>query len=195
MKKGANMADEIDKIWKIFLKRHWKMFTLFIIACIIAIASAIYVFIWFVGDAQATGLVPATLDLWTVGYVITFLLHMIFWELIIIGIPSIIVAAAVYFLWWKKLPADERMEYRRGHLFGKRSHRMDGGGGISFGINLGFIIKVYLDGNWNTPFAEWTFDYLVFSYLHVLLVFAAVIGIPLAIGLTFWLRHEIKKEP
>jgi hypothetical protein len=188
------MADDLDKIWKIFLKRHWKMFTLFVIACLIAIAGAIFIFIWFVGDAQATGLVPTTLDLWTVSYVITFLLHMIFWELVLIGIPALIVAALAYSLWWKKLPTEERMEYRRGHLFGKRSHRTDGGGAFSFIINLGFIFKVYLDGNWDTPFAEWTFDYLIFSYLTVLLWIAIIVGIPLAIGITFWLRYEIKKE-
>ncbi len=188
------MADDLDKIWKIFLKRHWQMFTLFVIACILAIAGALYVFIWFVGDAQATGLIPATLDLWTVSYVITFLLHMIFWELLLIGIPSVIVAAAVYFLWWKKLPTEERMQYRQGHLFGKRSTRTDGGGAFTFIINLGFILKVYLDGNWDKPFAEWTFDYLIFSYLTVLLWLAIIIGIPLAIGVTIWLRYEIKKE-
>ena len=188
------MADEIEKIWKIFLKRHWQIFTLFIISILLTIAGAIYVFIWFVGDAQATGLVPATLDLWTVGYVITFILNLILWEILYIGIPVIIVAAGIYFLWWKKLPSEERMEYRREHLFGKRSHKTDGGGAFSFIINLGFILKVYLDGNWDKPFAEWTFDYLIFSYLTVLLWIAIIVGIPLAIGLTIWLRYEIKKE-
>ncbi len=184
----------MDKIWKIFLKRHWKMFALFIIACIVAIAGTIYIFTWFVGDAQATGLVPATLNLWSLHYVITFLLNLIVWEILYIGIPVIIAAAAIYFLWWKKLPLEERMEYRREHLFGKRSHRTDGGGAFSFIINLGFILKVYLDGNWDTPFADWTFDYLVFSYLTVLLWIALIVGIPLAIGLTIWLGYEIKKE-
>jgi len=122
-----------------------------------------------------------------------FRLHLIFWEFIFIGIPVIIAAVAVWQLWWKKLPDKERKEYRRGHLFGKRSRRSDGGGGISLLVNIGFIIKVYIDGNWDVPFARWTFDYLVYSYLWVIIVILIIFGIPIAIGGTWWLRREMSK--
>jgi hypothetical protein len=186
-------SEQSEKIWKKFIKKQWKMLALFIAVAIVAVISAILVFLWFVGDAQATSLVPTTL--WTMGYLVTFLLHLLFWEVLFIGIPVIIAVAAIYILWWKKLPDEERNEYRRGHLFGKRSRSRDGGGAITFLVNIGFIIKVYLDGNWNVPFATWTFDYLVYSYLWVIIWMVIIFGIPIVIGGSLWLRHEMKKTP
>lgn len=182
------------KIWKTFVKKHWNMLAVWIVAAIVAVIGAILVFLWFVGDAQATSLVPQTLNLWTMGHLITFLLNALLWEVVIIGIPVIVFILVIYFFWWKKLPAEERSEYRRGHLFGKRSRRRDGGGAVSFLVNLGFIIKVYVDGNWNVPFATWTVDYLVYSYLWVIIWMAVIFGIPLIIGAIWWIHRETKKN-
>ena len=184
-----------EKIWKKFLRKHWKMLILFVVGAISASIGAILVFLWFVGDAQLTGLVPTTLGLWTMGYFVTFLLHLILWEILLIGIPVILAIVAIIFLWWKKLPDDEKKEYRREHLFGKRSRRTEGGEGISFLIFIVFIIKIYLDGNWNVAFATWTFDYLVYSCLWALIWVLIIFGIPIAIGGTWWIRHEMKKKP
>ena len=183
-----------DKIWRKFLSKHWKMLVVFVISSIVFIAGAIVVFVWFVEDAQLTGLVPGTLDLWTMGYLVTFLLHLILWEILFIIIPVIIAIVTIYFLWWKRLPSGEREEYKRGHLFGKHSKKTDGGGAISLLVNIGFIIKVYLDGNWDVPFATWEFDYLVYSYLWVLFWIVIIFGVPIAIGAIWWLRREMKKE-
>lgn len=183
-----------DKIWKKFLRKHWKIFVVFVMAAIAVIAGAILVFVWFVEDAQLTGLVPEILDLWTMEYLVTFVLHLIFWEILFIAIPVIIAIAAIYFLWWKKLPQEERREYKQGHLFGKHSRKTDGGGAISLLVNIGFIIKIYLDGNWTVPFATWKFEYLVYSYLWVLLWMLIILGLPIALGATWWLWHEMKQE-
>jgi hypothetical protein len=186
-------SKQSEKIWKTFVRKHWNMLAVFIVATIVAIIGAILVFLWFVADAQITNLVPQTLNLWTMGYLVTFLLHVLFWEIILIGIPVIAFVAAIYFLWWKKLPAEERHEYRRGHLFGKKSRSRESGGTITFLVNIGFIIKIYLDGNWNVPFATWTFNYLVYSYLVVIIWIAVIFGIPMTIGAILWLHREMKK--
>jgi len=188
------MVENGEKIWIKFLRKHWQMFMLWIVIAILAVIGAVYVFLWFVGEAQAAGLVPEFLELWAMSHVISFLLNVIFWEIIYVVIPIIIVVVAIWQLWWKKLPSEERAEYKRGHLFGKRSRRRDGGGAISFFINIVFIIKVYLDNNWEEPFANWRFDYLVDSYLWAIVIVLIIIGIPIAIGATWWIRHEMKKE-
>ena len=186
--------DNDEKIWKKFLIKHWKIFILFVVAAILVVIGEILVFLWFVSDAQLTGLIPETLGLWTMGYLVTFLLYLIFWEIIFIGIPVIIAIVAIIYLWWKKLPDDEKDEYRRKHLFGKRSHRTEGGEGLSFLIFIVFIIKVYLDGNWNVAFATWTFDYLVYSCITALIWVLIIFGIPIVLGVTWWIRHEMKKK-
>ena len=188
-------SENDEKIWKKFLSRHWKMLVIFVVAAVIAIIGAIYVFLWLIEEAQVTGLVPTTLNLWTIGHIVTFLIHLIFWEVIFIVIPVIITIVAIYYLWWKKLPDAEREEYRREHLFGKRSRWTDGGGAISLLINIIFIVKVYLDGNWNVPIASWKFEYLVYSYLWALAWILIIFGIPITIGATLWLRYEMKKKP
>jgi hypothetical protein len=188
-------ASEIgEKTWKKFLRNHWKMLVIFIVAAIVAVVGAILVFLWFAGNAQTTGLIPATLGLWTMGHLVSFLLWLILWEFFLIGIPVIIALAVIYFLWWKKLSVEERTEYRRGHLFGNRSRRSDGGNAISFIIFIGLIIKVYIDGKWNTPFAAWTFNYLIYSILWIIIVIAIIIGIPIVLGGTWWIRREMKKK-
>ena len=183
------------KIWKMFIRKHWKMLVAFIVAAIVAVACAILVLLWFVGNAQATGLVPALLGAWTMNHLVMFVLNLILWELVIIGIPMLVVVLIIVFLWWKKLPAEERAEYRRGHLFGKRSRRSDGSGAVSFFLFLGFIIKVYVDGNWNTAFATWTFNYVVYSLVWVFIWIAVIAGIPLLIGGIWWLRRQMKLSP
>ena len=187
--------DTGGKIWSKFLSKHWKIFALIVAIGIVAIIGAIYIFLWFVGDAQSTNLVPTTLGLWTMGYFVSFILYLILWEILYIGIPVLIVIAAIFFLWWKKLPDEEKKEYKHGHLlFGKRSHRSDAGGGISFLIFIFFIIKIYLDGNWDFPFAEWSFDYLVYSWLTALLVVILIFAIPLGLGAIWWIHSKMKKQ-
>ncbi len=182
-----------EKIRVIFLRRHWKMCALIVAGAILACVSAILVFIWFAGNAQSTGLVPMTLDLWAMGHLVGFILHLIFWEVLLIVVPVIIAVAAVYMLWWKKLPKAERDEYKRRKLFGKGSMSFNSSGGTSFLIFLGLMIKVYLDGNWNVPFSTWTFDYLVSSIVWIFIVCAIIFGIPIAIGVILWIRWEMKK--
>ncbi|MDH5495115.1 MAG: hypothetical protein OEY24_05380, partial [Candidatus Bathyarchaeota archaeon] len=83
-----------SEIWKKFLRKHWNMLVLFVVGAILASIGAILVYLWFVGDAQSTGLVPTTLRLWTMGHLVTFLLRLILWEVLFIGIPVIIAAVA-----------------------------------------------------------------------------------------------------
>jgi len=126
------------------------------------------------------------------GHLVTFLLHLIFWEVLFIGIP-VIIAAVAGWLWWRKLPDEERKEY---HFFGTRSRATSGGGGgISLLHFIVFCIKVFTDGNWDVAFATWTFDYLVYSLLWALIWILIIFAIPVALGIIWWIQHEMKKKP
>ena len=88
-----------NKIWKKFLRKQWKMVVLFIVGAILASIGATLVCLWVVGEVQLAGLVPATLGLWSMGHLVTFLLRLVFWEVLIIGVPVILAAVAIIFLW------------------------------------------------------------------------------------------------
>jgi hypothetical protein len=122
---------------------------------------------------------------------VTSTLHLIFWELLFIGIPAIIGAVAGW-QWWKRLPEEEKKEYQ---FFGKRSRTTSGGSGVSLLFFIAFCIKVFIDGNWNVAVASWTLDYVVGSIVTILVWTAIIFGIPAAIGGIWWIHHEIKKNP
>ena len=177
--------------WGTFVRKHWTAFAAFIVAAILAVAGAIYVFVWFTGDAQATNLVPSNLGLWTMGNTVSFILHAIFWELVLIGIPAAI-AAIVGWQWWKRIPEEEKRTY---HLSGKGSRSRDAGGAISPLLFIAFAIKVYVDGNWNMAISAYSLDYVVGSMVTILLWIVAIFAIPAIIGLIWWIHHETTKTP
>ncbi|MFW9804755.1 MAG: hypothetical protein ACFFFC_19015, partial [Candidatus Thorarchaeota archaeon] len=93
-----NESEEfLDEEQKRFLKRHWKMTIVFAVIIAAAVAAAILVFLWFIDTAQTSGLVPSMLGEFTIGYLITLILHMIFWELALVASWVIVVVAAIYF--------------------------------------------------------------------------------------------------
>lgn len=145
------------------------------------------VFLWYVGNAQSSGLVPSLLGLWTMADVLAFILYAVFWELLLVGIP-VIVAAAAAWQWWKRLPAEETQECR----FRGRSRSAGGGGGVSLLFFIAFCIKVLLDGKWNVPVSTFTLNYVVGSLVTILMWGLAVFGIPAAIVLFWWLYHATK---
>jgi hypothetical protein len=176
---------------KKFMRKHWNIVAVFIAAGIVAAISAVYVFVWFVGNAQSTGLVPSTLGLWTMSNIVGFILHAIFWELLLIGIP-VAIAAILGWQWWRRLPEEEKREY---HFFGKRSRSRRAGGAISPLIFIAFAIKVYVDGNWNVAISTWKLDYVVGSMITILEWTVAIFAIPAIIGIVWWIRHEMNKKP
>ena len=176
---------------KKFMRKHWNVVAVFIVAAILAVIGAVYVFVWFTGNAQSTGLVPSTLGPWTMSNVVSFILHAIFWELLLIGIP-VAIGAILAWQWWKRLPAEEKKEY---HFFGKGSRSSRAGGAISPLLFIAFAIKVYIDGNWNAAISTYTLDYVVGSMVTILVWIAAIAAIPAIIGVIWWIRHETNKKP
>lgn len=177
--------------WRLFMRRHWPAFAAFIAAAILVAAGAVYVFVWFTGNIQAVGLVPSSLSLWSMADIVTFILHAIFWELVLIGIPAAI-GGVIGWQWWKHIPAQEKQQY---NLEGKRSKGRDAGGAISPLLFIVFAIKVYLDGNWTQAIASWNVDYVVGSMVTILIWIVAICAIPATIALVVWISRAKTSPP
>jgi hypothetical protein len=170
--------------WGKFIRKYWTAFTVFIMAAILAAAGAVYVFVWF----TATDLVPSTLGLWTMGNTVDFILHAIFWELVLIGIP-VAIGAIIGWQWWKRIPEEEKRTY---HFSGKSSRSRNAGGAVSPLLFVAFAIKVYVDGNWNVAIATFSLNYVVGSMLTILFWTVAIFAIP-AMGLIWWIHRKNAK--
>ncbi|MDG6221589.1 MAG: hypothetical protein QCI38_09120, partial [Candidatus Thermoplasmatota archaeon] len=190
------MIEDVKKnrarAWRKFAVRHKKMIGLWIILGIMFAAGAVYVFMDFAADAQASAMVPASLGGWSVGHIFTFVINLLFWEALMIGIPLVITIVAIYMLWWKSIPLHEREEYGRAKLF-HSSEGFKGSSGFSIFFYILIMIKVYLDGNWNLPISQWSFDYLIGSVLWILIVVAVLVGIPMLLG-GLWYFSTLKEE-
>jgi len=173
--------------WKDFVRKHWGVAVVLALAAVLTFAWGTYVFWWFTGNAQSTGLVPSSLGLWTMKNLVYFALYSIFWELLLVGIP-VVVGAVAGWSWWRKLPFEERARF---HWRSSRGRR--GSSGFSFLLFIAFAVKVWLDGNWNVALATFSLNYMVASVIEIIAVFAVVFGIPAAIVGTWWVRREIRK--
>jgi len=183
MKTGEEQSGEA---WTKFVRRHWKMTSLMAGGIAAAVIAALLVFLWVVADAQATGLVESELGEWTVGYVFTFTLQLILWELILVASWVIPMAVVIYLLWYRKLPAEERKEYEGG----PRRRKSAEDSGISFFIGLVWLAIVWIDGKWNLAFQDWTFDDWVYSWLTACLVVLLIGGIPVMIYIIWSIRRN-----
>ncbi len=172
-----------------FVRKHPAALAIFVLAGALVVVGAIWVFLWFVSDAQSTGLVPATLGLWTMADLVSFILNVVFWELLLVGVP-VAFGSVVGWLWWRRLPYGERAGYH----FGGGSRSAGSGGGVSFLLFIAFCIKVYLDGNWDAPVGNFTVNYVVGSMVLILEWALVVFGIPAAIAAVWWVRHRMKQS-
>jgi hypothetical protein len=119
---------------------------------------------------------------------VTFILHAIFWELLLVGVPIALLAVGGW-LWWRGLPEEER---RGGRFSGRK--RSAGGSGVSLLFFIGFCIKVFIDGKWNVPIATFTLDYVVGSMITILVWGVVIFVVPIAIGLIWWISRGMNKS-
>ncbi|MBN2150755.1 MAG: hypothetical protein JW839_04825 [Candidatus Lokiarchaeota archaeon] len=182
--------------WKNLVKRHWKMSAVIVAGVVGAVIGAILVFLWRTIGPEALARYPSTLDLWAVGYVVSLLLDLLLWEILLVVLPVIAAAIAVYFLWWNKIPEAERQEYASATKDGKPQKKVKKGGAggvLNFLVAITWLIVVHADGKWDAAFGSWTFTYLVTSVLTAFLWDLVIIGIPATIALIWWIVRELKK--
>jgi hypothetical protein len=173
-----------DAGWGRFFKKHWTILAVFVAAAILAGTGAVYVFVWFSGNAQSIGLIPSNLNAWSMNNLLVFILHAVFWELILIGIP-VAIGAIIGWQLWKRIPEEERKD-----LSTKGSRSRTAEGAASPLLFIAFATKVYIDGQWNAPIAGFSLDYVVGSMVTILIWIAVIFAIPATIGFVWWITRE-----
>ena len=193
------MDDGADiMFFKNFVRKHWKAVLLLVLIGIAVFIGSIYVLLWFIGYSEFGGHGTWAFNSWSMASNIDFLLNLILWEFLIIGIPVIAIGLVVFFQWWNKFP-DEEKEGLEKHGYKKRKNQRrmaygGGGGLIGIVVFIAFCIIIYLDGNWSTPLGNLPYSYFVYTWLTGLMWVLIICGIPLVLILFFWLRMEIREE-
>ena len=176
--------EKLDEEKRRFLLKNWKM-TLVMAVCIAAaVVVAFLVFLWVVNEAAL--IMPVSLGDWTIGYLITFILHIIFWELLLVATWGIPLAAVLYWQFSKLPDAD---------LWKPKGGRREGGDAFGFLIGIAWLIMIYIDGRWDQTFQVWTFTEWIYSWLTALGWVLMIFAIPAVIILILWLvNREMKKD-
>jgi hypothetical protein len=178
----ANENDENDEIpWQL-VRKYWKYLAVFVIGGVVAFIGAILVFFWYVGTSAVGGQGTWTIDQFTIGNIVRWVIFLILFELAIIGIPTAVILGGLAYWWWRNLPQEDKDQFRSG----KTRKREAGSGGFTFLTAIIFLIIIFVQGNWNTPLGALSYSYLVFTWL-----WAGIFTIiPFAIAALVWFVYK-----
>lgn len=177
--------EQLDEEKKKFLLKHWKMAIVMAVNFVGAAIIALFVFLWVVGEAIAVGPYPAGLGEWTIGLIVSFVLNVIFWELLLV-VSWLIPVFAAYYWWFNKQPDADIWKPGRG--------RREGGDAFGFLIGIAWLIMIWIDGRWTQELQTWTFIEWIYSWLTALGWVLIIFGIPAVIIFILWFGYRKKMK-
>ncbi|MFX1462094.1 MAG: hypothetical protein ACFFBF_03500 [Promethearchaeota archaeon] len=180
MEDSKKLTDE--QFWKKKIREHWKVFIGIIIAGVCAAIGALLVLIWFIETSPIGNYGSATIAQWKLDWVVGFIILIFLWELLFVGVPSGLFFGIGGYLWWRKLPAEEKQEFKdREKKDKRRTKEAGGGGGFSFFMFIAYCIYIYVDGNYRTQFGALPYTYWLSSWFLTFMWILIVLGIPAAV--------------
>lgn len=181
---GESEDTKEEIFWKNKIKQHWKVLAVVIAAGILIITGLIVVGIWFIESSPIGSFGSATLGQWSLDMIVAFAILLFLWELLIVGVPTCLFFGVGGYLWWRRLPEEEKQEIKeRDKKEKSRKAQKYGGGGGGFGIFMfiAYCIYIAVDGNYNTPLMNKPYTYWLYSYMLTFMWIIIVFGIPAAI--------------
>lgn len=128
----------------------------------------------------------ATFDQWSLAWVVGFLIMLILWELLFVGLPAGLFYGVGGYLWWHRLPEEEKQEFK-GREEDAKSHHAKNAGGCSFFMFIAYCIYIAIEGNFFTPFGNLPYSYWLYTYLWTILWLLIIVGIPMVIiGIVYY---------
>lgn len=180
MGSSEELSDE--KFWKSKIRKHWKEFLVLIIAGIVACIGVILVVFWFVLTSPIGGNGLWTFNQWTLMHLVCFMILLILWILLFVGVPAGLFFGLGGYLWWRRLPDEEKQEFKaRTKKETHRARNWGGGGGGGLFMFIAFCIFVAVDGFYDTQFAFLEYSYFVRAWFLTLMWILIYFGTPAGI--------------
>jgi len=176
----SNEESSEEKYWKKFFKNHWKVVAIGITAVIVAFIAAYLLLVVFIATNSIGNYGTASIGLWTLDWIVGFMIQYTGWALLIVGVPSVLFFGLGGYLWWRSLPDAEKQEFkdREKREKARRKEKYGGGGGGSMAIFIGYCLLHLIRGTNNITFGSITYTYWIFSWFETIMWFFIVLGIP-----------------
>ena len=181
----------MEQFWKEEIKKHWKVLFLCVVAIVVLSIIAVTVLIWHIQTSPIGNYGTATFDEWSLDWIVRFIIGLILWELLFVGVPAGLIFGLGGYLWWQRLPSDERTKFKEQHSKNKKAR---GASGFGLFIFIAYCIYIAIDGNYSTPFGNKPYSYWVYSYFLTIGWLLIIVGIPMAIAGLIYLRYWLKKS-
>ncbi len=178
------MSEELsdEQFWKKKIKEHVPLLIVVVIAVVFAFIGALVVIIWFIETSPIGAQGTALIGDWSLDWIVGFYILVILFELLFVGIPAGLFFGVGGYIWWKRLPDEEKAEFKAREK--KNKHRKRNAGGSSGGGLLMFIayaIYMGVQGNYYAPFSSQPYSYWVYAMFYTLMWLVIIFGIPIGI--------------
>ncbi len=187
------MSEELSEeaFWKGMIKKHWVGFLILLLVCVGFFIWFFTILLTYIANSDIGGNGLWTLDYFSVGTSILWLLSLIGWELLLGFLPFggiFCLILAIY--WFVILPEEDKEAIKARESKDKKKKRTKEGGGVSFLFTIAFLIVVFIDGQWLTPFGSLTYSYLIQAYLIGFIWVCIIASIPAVILFLYWVTKE-----
>ena len=187
------MSEELSEeaFWKGMIKKYWVGFLILLLVCVGFFIWFFTILLTYIANSDIGGNGLWTLDDFSVGTSILWLLSLIGWELLLGFLPFggiFCLILAIY--WFVILPEEDKEAIKARESKDKKKKRTKESGGVSFLFTIAFLIVVFIDGNWLTPFGSLPYSYLIQAYLIGFIWVCIIAAIPAVIIFLYWISKE-----
>ncbi len=193
----SNELTSEEKFWAKKLKEHWKALAIAILGVILAFIGAVLVLNVYISTSTIGAQGTATIDQWTLDWVVGFLIQYTGWALLIVGVPSVLFFGLGGYLWWRGLPEEEKQEFKEREKRDKprRKEKYGGGGGGGFGMFIAYCIFHLINGTNNIEFGSTSYRFWIDTWFATLTWLFIFFGIPVIVILiivyfTYWKKKS-----
>ena len=180
------MSEEKSKetYWKEFAKKNWKLIAIALAACVVLFVVALVVIISYINTSPIGGQGTWTIDQWTLNNIVGFIIQIVLWELLFVGLPAGVFFGLGGYFWYTRLSDEEKQDMKAREKANKHRKRNAGGsGGGGFFMFIAYCIymgaqtpNMYIASFGSQPYSFW-----IYGMFYTLLWIFIIIGIPVVI--------------
>lgn len=185
-----------EAFWIGIIRRNWILVLILIAACVGALIGGIFVLLTFIESSNVGNYGTWTFADFSVGTAILWMLLVFLWEFLLVLLPFCGFCGLIVCVFWFKIVSEEDKEAiksrNKEEKDNKHHHYNKEGGGIGGFLFIAFLLMVFIDGQWLTPFGSLPYNYFVIAWLWGFIWTMIIIGSPAGVIalIYFWRKFK-----